>query len=448
MKIQLLSPAGELHRNSTGIFKRALRYAPLTLTTLAAIVPEELNAEIVLQDEGVAPLDLSFDADIVAISAITGTSQRSYAIADELRARGQTVVLGGVHPTLMPEEAAEHADAVVVGYAEASWPQLLRDFTQGKMQSRYHTGTGRELKNVPHARRDLLNKKRYATINSIEATRGCPHQCDFCVVPTAWSGIYAHRPIEDVISELQTFEGKTALFIDLSPVEDVRYAKALYRAMIPLGIRWVGLATTRIAEDEELLKLAAQSGCKGVLIGFESIDQTTLNGTSKHFHASSKYAEIVKKLHDHGIGIQGCFVFGFDTDDESVFERTVEFVDRTKIDLPRYAVATPFPRTALYRKLELEGRLLHRNWSLYDVEHVVFEPKLMSPERLQEGLQWSWEQSYSWGSFFKRLTGAPWSILPLWLSLNFGYRHFAKKLPSKAEGIYREALTEVVLPLA
>lgn len=443
MKIQLLSPAGEIHRNSTGIFKRSLRYAPLTLTTLAAMVPDELEAEVTIQDEGVQPLDLKFDADVVGITAITGTAQRAYNVADELRSRGHTVVLGGVHPTLMPEEAARHADSLVTGYAEQTWPQLLRDYAAGNLQSHYFAPTGRELRGVPIARRELLKKKGYATVNSIEATRGCPHQCDFCVVPTAWKGVYAHRPVEEVIAELRTFTGRHAIFIDLSPVEDVNYAKALYRAMIPLRIRWLGLATTRLAEDAELLKLAAQSGCKGVLIGFESVSQQTLNGTRKYFHAASRYAEHVRRLHDHGIGIQGCFVFGFDDEDESVFERTVEFVDKTKIDLPRYAVATPFPGTPLYRRLEAEGRLLHRNWSLYDVEHVVFQPNGMSPERLQEGLKWSWQQSYSWPSFFQRLSGAPWSILPLWLSTNLGYRYFAQHLPSKAQGIFRDlSLTE------
>jgi radical SAM superfamily enzyme YgiQ (UPF0313 family) len=438
MKIQLLSPAGEIHRNGSGIFKRSLRYAPLTLTTLAALVPEELEAEVTIQDEGVEPLNLNFSADLVGITAITGTALRAYKVADELRARGHTVVLGGVHPTLLPEEAAEHADCVVTGYAEKAWPQLLRDFAAGRLERRYHFPTGRELKGLPIARRDLLKKKRYATINSIEATRGCPHKCEFCVVPTAWHGIYAHRPVDEVIAELETFSGRHALFIDLSPVEDVQYAKALYRAMTPLGIRWLGLATTRLAEDLELLGLAAKSGCKGVLIGFESVSQDTLNGTQKHFHAADRYAEYVRRLHDHGIGLQACFVFGFDDEDESVFERTVEFVDRTKIDLPRYAVATPFPGTQLYQRLERQGRLLHRNWSLYDVEHVVFQPTRMSPERLQEGLQWSWQQSYCWRSFFVRLMGAPWSILPLWLSTNFGYRYFAEKLPSKADGVFRE----------
>jgi radical SAM superfamily enzyme YgiQ (UPF0313 family) len=447
MKIQLLSPAGEIHRSKTGIFKRSLRYAPLTLTTLAAMVPEELNPEVTIQDEGVEPLNLDFDADLVGITAITGTSLRAYKIADELRARGNTVVLGGVHPTLLPDEAAAHADAIVTGYAEQAWPELLRDFAAGRLKQRYNVSTGRQL-SVPIARRDLLKKSRYATVNSIEATRGCPHQCEFCVVPTAWRGIYAHRPIEDVIAELSTFEKRHAIFIDLSPVEDVEYAKSLYRAMIPLRIRWLGLATTRLAEDAELLDLAAKSGCKGVLIGFESVSQDTLNGTRKHFHSADRYAENIRRLHDHGIGIQACFVYGFDDEDESVFERTVEFVDRTKVDLPRYAVATPFPGTPLYRRLEAQGRLLHRNWSLYDVEHVVFEPKRMSPERLQEGLEWSWSQSYGWRSIFHRLTGAPWSILPLWLSTNFGYRFFAEKLPSKADGVYREPAAKPAVPSA
>jgi radical SAM superfamily enzyme YgiQ (UPF0313 family) len=438
MKIQLLSPAGEIHRNGTGIFKTSLRYAPLTLTTLAALVPEELNAEITIQDEGVQPLDLNIDADLVGLTAITGTAVRAYEIADRLRAKGHTVVIGGVHATLLPDEAARHADALVLGYGERSWPELVRDFARGQLKRRYFTPTGRSLAGVPPARRDLLKKNRYATVNSIEATRGCPHKCDFCVVPTAWSNTYAHRPVEEVIAELRTFEGRTALFIDLSPVEDVHYAKALYRAMIPLRMRWVGLSTTRIAEDPELLRLAQRSGCKGLLIGFESISQDTLNETHKHFHAAPKYGEVIRKLHDHGIGVQGCFVFGFDNDDESVFERTAEFVDKTKVDLPRYAVATPFPNTGLYRRLEAEGRLLHKHWPLYDVEHVVFQPKRMSPERLQEGLEWTWRQSYRWRSLAARVSGAPWSILPLWVSLNLGYRYYAKHLHEKTGAIHRD----------
>jgi radical SAM superfamily enzyme YgiQ (UPF0313 family) len=439
MKIQLLLPAGEIHRNQAGIFKTSLRYAPLTLTTLAALVPPELEPEITIQDEGIQPLNLEFQADVVAISAITGTSLRAYAIADELRARGHTVIFGGVHATLLPDEAQQHADCVVVGYGEESWPQALRDLARGQLRKRYFMPTGRVLANIPLPRRDMLQRKKYATINSIEATRGCPHKCDFCAVPAAWANTYAHRPVEEVVAELRTFEGRHALFIDLSPVEDVNYAKALYRAMIPLNIRWIGLSTTRIAEDEELLKLAAQSGCKGLLIGFESVSQNTLNETKKQFHSAAKYAEVVKKLHDHGIGIQGCFVFGFDNDDTSVFERTVEFVDKVKMDLPRYAAVTPFPNTGLFRRLEAEGRLLHKNWALYDVEHVVFQPKKMSPERLQEGLEWAWKQSYSWASIARRIAGSR-CVIPLSISLNLGYRYYARHLHEKTGPIYRDPL--------
>src|SRR5215217_5426475 len=170
MKIQLLLPAGEIHRNSTGIFKTSLRYAPLTLTTLAALVPPELNAEVAIQDEGVQPLDLDAEADLVGITAITGTALRAYDIADQLRAKGRTVVIGGVHATLLPDEAARHADTLVLSYAEKTWPQLLRDHAQGRLQKRYFAPTGRWLEGVPIARRDLLKKERYATVNSIEAT--------------------------------------------------------------------------------------------------------------------------------------------------------------------------------------------------------------------------------------------------------------------------------------
>jgi radical SAM superfamily enzyme YgiQ (UPF0313 family) len=440
MRIQLLSPAGEIHRNTTGIFKTALRYAPLTLTTLAAMVPEELNAQITIQDEGVQPLDLDFPPSLVGITAITGTALRAYDLADQLRVKGHTVVIGGVHATLMPQEASGHADAIVTSYAEKSWPMLVRDYAAGQLKKHYFMPTGKRLEGVPIARRDLLQKKKYATVNSIEATRGCPHKCDFCAVPAAWANIYAHRPIEDVIAELQTFEGRHALFIDLSPVEDIHYAKALYRAMIPLRMRWVGLATTRVAEDAELLDLTAKSGCRGLLIGFESISQSTLEETRKGFHKAQDYRTIVKRLHDHGIGIQGCFVFGFDTDEESVFERTVEFVDKVKMDLPRYAVMTPFPGTGYYRRIEAEGRLLHKNWTLYDVEHVVFQPKQMSPERLQEGLEWSWRQSYRWRSIFSRVLGSR-CVLPLSISLNLGYRYYAHHLHEKTgPTIYRDPI--------
>lgn len=435
MKIVLIMPHGDIHRKG-GIFQKALRYAPLTLTTLAAEVPQELNAEIQLIDEGVEDLHVNqIEADLVGITCITGTSYRAYAIADELRQRGVTVVLGGVHPTLMPDEAQQHADAIVTGYAEEAWPQLLRDFARGMMQPRYNQARDMRLQSVPEPRRDLLDSSKYVTMNTVQAVRGCPWRCNFCVVPVAWP-MYLHRPIPEVIREIERLDGKEFLFLDLSPIEDPVYIKQLYRELIPLRKRWGGLATMAITRDDEMLSLAAKSGCRGLLLGIESISEESIRRMGKKkLNNITDYYEGIKKLHDHGIAIYGCFVFGLDGDDKSVFERTVEFVDRAAIDLPRFAVATPFPNTRLYHQLKSEGRLLHEDWRYYDVQHVVFRPELMSPERLEEGLHWTWEQAYRLPSIIRRLSqsaAARTSLITRLLPANLAYRYFARLLPEFA----------------
>jgi radical SAM superfamily enzyme YgiQ (UPF0313 family) len=428
MKIALIMPYGAIHRHS-GIFGKALRYAPLTLTTLAGYVPNELNAEISLYDEGVAAVDFErIDADIVGITCITGTSYRAYAIADRLRAKGMTVVLGGVHPTLLPDEAAKHADAVVTGLAEESWPQLLTDFRAGALKTRYTQSPTLKLDNLPLPRRDLLDRSKYVLINSLQATRGCPFKCKFCVVPVTSNG-YLSRPIPEVIAEIEQFEGRHFLFIDVSPIDNPVYIKALYRELAPLKKRWGGLATVRIVEDLELLDLAVKAGCGGLLIGLESVSQESLNLVAKGFNKVSDFMEMCHILHDNGIAINGCFVLGLDGDDESVFERTVDFALKAHIDLPRFAVYTPFPGTSAFKELHDQGRILTYDWSLYDVEHVVFRPKLMSPERLQEGLHWTWEQTYKMSSIAKRLAGSR-LALPFSIPANLAYRHLARYLPN------------------
>ncbi len=427
MKILLIMPRGTLYRYQKGIFKRPIRYAPLTLTTLAALIPPEIEAEVQVVDEGVESLPHEINADLVGITAITGASMRAYAIADNIRKRGIPVVLGGVHSTLMPEEAAKHADSVVTGFAEESWPQLLRDFVRGRMQKRYRQSPDLSMVNLPIPRRDLVKHKGYVTIHTMQATRGCTNLCDFCVVPVAWGRKMYLRPIKDVIEELEKIDSRDVLFVDVSPIEDVNYAKDLYRAMIPLNKRWVSPATLKIADDEELLRLAAQSGCKGLLIGFESVSQQTLKHMRKGFNYVDKYRNHVNKLHHFGIAIQGCFVFGFDTDDKSVFEKTVELVNKLHLDLPRYTAYTPFPGTPIFKKLESENRIIEYNWSLYDAQHVVFRPKLMSPEELQEGLFWAWRQSYTFDSIFRRLSGAR-CILSYSIPANLAYRFYARNL--------------------
>ena len=411
MRILLIMPSGSIHRHKSGNFKKVLRYAPLTLTTLAALVPEELEAEIRLVDEGVETLDEGFDADLVGITAITGTSPRAYTIADEARRRSIPVVLGGVHPTLMPQEAEQHADAVVVGFAEKTWPRLLRDFKNGRMKKFYGPADDLSLEGLPIPRRDLLRKNRYITVNSVYATRGCPNRCRFCVIPVVWGQKSYFRPIREVIGEIEALEGRDLVLIDPNLVSDREYAKGLFEALIPLQKKWYGLATTEVTNDDELFQLLVRSGCKGLFMGFESVSQNTLNEIDKGFNPVNRYRDIVSKLHDHGIAIQGAFVFGFDSDGPTVFERTVELIAKLKIDLPRYSVFTPFPGTPVFETLSSQGRITETNWALYDGQHVVFRPKGMSPDRLQEGLHWAWSETYKLTSIIKRIAA---SAVPCW----------------------------------
>ena len=428
LKIVLLSPRGPLYRHRTGIWKKSMRYAPLTLTTLASLIPQDLDAEVTLIDEGIADIALDVDADLIGISAITGTAPRAYELADHFRDRGTPVVLGGVHPTLMPEEASDHADSVVVGYADRTWPQLLQDFVSGRMKGRYDQGPDLSLANLPFPRRDLLPARHYATMNTIEATRGCIHSCQFCVVPSAW-GRPIQRPVGEVVADIQQMGARRLIFLDLNLIADIDYAKELFTALLPLKLKWGGLATTIIAWDDELLDLAAASGCRALLLGFESLVGDSLRETRKSFNMRKDYYYVVRQLHERGIGIMGCFVFGFDHDTDNVFEETVGFVNDANIDLPRYAILTPFPGTPLFSRLQQEGRILTRDWSLYDGQHVVYEPRQMSPEDLLRRTEWAWKRSYGFRSIAKRLMGSR-IQLPISIAANLGYRFYANHLHS------------------
>lgn len=271
LKIVLVSPKGPLYRHRGGIWKKSLRYQPLTLTTLASLIPREIPVDLQLFDEGIADLPLDLDADLVGLTVLTGTAMRAYELADHFRQRGIKVVLGGPHITLIPDDAQPHADAVVVGYAEDSWPQLVRDFANGQLQSRYVQSPGLDLANRPFPRRDLLPSHRFLTNNVFEATRGCVHSCDFCVVPAAWGRKPYQKPVEDVVADIRQHGARKLIFVDLNLVADRGYALRLFTALITLKLQWYGLATVLLADDAELLELAARSGCRGLLMGLESI---------------------------------------------------------------------------------------------------------------------------------------------------------------------------------
>ncbi len=427
MRIALLSPKGPLYRHRGGIFKRSLRYAPLTLTHLAALVPDDLNAEVTIFDEGIEDIPEDLDVDLVGMTVITGCAKRAYALAAPLRERGIPVVLGGPHVTLAPEDAAPHGDTLVVGYAEQTWPKLLRDFANNDLAERYDQGPRLDLSGLPVPRLDLVRKGSYSTLHTYEATRGCIHDCDFCVVPAAWGRTPIQRPVEDVVEEIRVRGSRRLIFLDLNLIADRSYAARLFEALIPLNVGWFGLSTTLLTRDTDLLSLAARSGCSGVLIGLESISEAALTESRKPFNNPENYHDLVRALHDHNIALMGTFVFGLDDDTPTVFENTAKFAIDACVDLPRYAIVTPFPGTALYHRLESEDRILTRDWDLYDGQHVVFQPKGMTVEQLQAGHEAAWKKTYSWAAITKRLCGSRTRPFVA-IASNLGYRFYAQHL--------------------
>jgi radical SAM superfamily enzyme YgiQ (UPF0313 family) len=383
--------------------------------------------EVEIMDEGIEDVDLHLTADLIGMTVITGSSKRAYHLADHFRSRGIPVVLGGPHITLIPEDAQPHADSIVVGYAEDTWPELLRDFVSGRMKPRYTQSPNLSLNDRPFPRRELMKAHRYLTTHVFEATRACVHSCDFCVVPTAW-GIKPYlKPVEDVVADIKQHWARRIIFIDLNLIADKGYAAKLFEALIPLKLNWFGLSTTLLGKDKPLLQLAARSGCTGLLMGFESITPENLKQSKKGFNSPAQYKDLVSLLHQYGITLMACFTFGMDHDTPDVFMKTAKFAIEAGIDLPRYAIVTPFPNTGLYKRLEAEGRILTKNWELYDAQHVVFQPGLMTPQQLYAGHEQAWKYTYSYASMARRYLKSRIQT-PVWWVANMGYRFYSHHL--------------------
>lgn len=276
----------------------------------------------------------------------------------------------------------------------------------------------------------MLKKGAYLGIHTVQASRGCVNACDFCCIPVAWGRKHHHRPVDKVIEEIKTLKTNRILFLDPSPAEDREYTMELFSKLAPLKIKWGGLSTIKIAYDPELLSFAVKSGCIGLLIGFETLNQSSLNNINKGFNPASEYREAVRILHDNGISVLGCFVFGFEEDDKDVFKRTADFINDAKIDLVRYAVYTPFPGTPAFELFEKQGRILTRDWSKYNTETVVFKPGKMSAEELQRGLAEAWKMTYSIGSIIKR-TRVFSPLFVISIGANLGFKYYSKKVVEK-----------------
>ena len=405
MRILLIMPDAHMHKLRLGPFVRSMREAPLTLTTLAALLPDEPDIEVKIVDGSVDHIPLDYPADLVGISVITGCARPAYDIARHFRQRGIPVVLGGVHVSILPGEAIAHADSIVVGRSEAAWPRLLEDFRLGRMKRVYREQQLPDdvLVDVPAPRRDLQRRSGYMMPNTVQATRGCRRACDFCSVPAVWPH-FLKRPVGDVLRDIRDIPGRMVAFNDVSLVDDAEYARELFTAMIPLRKKWGGLVTADSLQDTELLDLMAASGCVYLLVGFESGDQTTLRGIHKNFNHTLAYKDLIASLQRRGITIQGCFVFGFDHDDASVFASTVQLVQALGVDIPRYSLYTPYPGTALFQRMMEERRILSFNWDDYDTMHVVIQPAQMTPDELYRGFKWAYRETFRLPRIVKRVS--------------------------------------------
>ncbi len=410
---------------------------PLVLPLLAGLTPSDVDVRLV--DENVEPVDVNADVDWVAITCMTASAPRAYAIADAFRERGIPVVIGGIQPTVLPDEAAAHADAVVVGEAEPVWREVLADLAAGRLKPRYDHATYSDLVGLPRPRRDLLQVERYLTTNIVQTARGCPNACAFCTVSTVSGRRYRFRPVGEVVDEVRSLPGGWVGFVDDNITGHARRAKELFEALIPLKRRWVGQADLTMARDPELLSLAARSGCQAMFVGLESLSEENLRATGKSPNLGTDMGAAITTIHKAGIEIIGSFVLGLDGDDCGVFARTAEFAQRHKLVAAQFAVLTPFPGTALRGQLEREGRIVDHDWSHYTMSNVVFEPRHMTGLELREGQKYVYRRFYSIPSILKRSVTVRRKFLGR-LFVNLSYRgiHRGKgihnRLPAQQRG--------------
>jgi radical SAM superfamily enzyme YgiQ (UPF0313 family) len=387
-------------------------------------MPPYVETRIV--DEDIEPINFDTDADLIGISFMTYNAPRAYKIAERFRVeKGKPVILGGYHPTLMPEEASQHADAVCVGDAESNLPRMIEDFAAGRLSGLYASEPA-TLANLPIPRRDLIRKQDYAPIDVAQATRGCYHRCSFCSITAFHNHQFRARPVAEVIEEIKDL-GPYLLFMDDSLTADRDYAMELFSEMVPLGKHWFSQCGIGIAQDVELLDLASRSGCQGLFIGFESLSEQGLRSWNKHTNLGKDYVAAVRRLHTHGIAITAAFVFGGDHDAADVFPRTLDFLLQANVEVLQATRMTPFPGTPLFEEMDQQGRILDKDWSHYDFGHVVFDPAHMHRETLDIGVAWVQREFYSRRRIARRIQRSlrylePGVIVRAILPINLAYR--------------------------
>jgi radical SAM superfamily enzyme YgiQ (UPF0313 family) len=400
MKVKMILPA---LTDAKSPFWRPIKYSlfpPLGLATLAAYLGNE--DEISLQDEHVETLDLNDCPDLVVIQVYITSAYRAYQIADHYRARGAYICLGGLHVTSMPDEAALHADTVFIGPGEDTWPEFLSDYHAKQPRSRY-VSTVRTLAELPFPRRDLIRRQSYLVPNSLVVSRGCPHVCDFCYKESFYEGGKSFYTLttDRALAEIQSLPGKHLYFLDDHLFGNPRFAASLFDGMRGMGRLWQAAGTVQSILKPGLIEKAAAAGLRSLFVGFETLNPTNLVQQHKYQNLSRDYSAAVKRLHDLGVMVNASFVFGMDEDDESVFGRTVEWAIRHGIETATFHILTPYPGTALHKRMQADGRVTGSNWDLFDTRHCVFQPKRISPAALEAGYWRSYREFYRWGSILQ-----------------------------------------------
>ena len=423
MKLLLVSPGWERGRLWGEL---GFKFPSLSLASLAAVTPPEW--EVALCDENIEPLPLDTDADVVALTAMTPQAPRAYRIAAEFKARGKTVVMGGFHASNLPDEALLHVDAVVVGEGDLVWPQLLDDYCQGRLQRLYRSTSLIDMTAIPVARREIFAGKRYLLTNTLQTTRGCPFDCEFCSVTAFYGRKYRKRPVESVLAELESLRkvNSFAFFVDDNLVAVRQYAMELFAGMKGMNFKWLSHAPIDFARDAGFIAAAGEAGCVGMFVGFESLNQQALSAMGKVTNTARSYLDDAKVFRDHGIGILGSFVLGYDGDTPDVFERLLRFCEEARIEAAIFPILTPYPGTDVRRRLEAEGRITSDAWEDYDMEHVNFRPVGMSAAELQEGYNWLNRSFYSLPSMYRRIFKLHRSV-QVFAPMNFGFRSALKR---------------------
>jgi radical SAM superfamily enzyme YgiQ (UPF0313 family) len=377
---------------------------PLPPAVIAGLTPP--GVEIRFYDDRMERIPYDEPTDLVGISVETYTAKRAYQIASEYRKRGVPVVMGGFHAALCPDEVAQYADALVVGEAEEVWAQVLADAERGTLQAVYRSSGRPSLKNL-RPNRAIYAGKNYLPVGLVEAGRGCHFVCDFCAVQTVFNHTQTRRPPDDIFAELEKMRDKPLIFfVDDNITSNMDQAKAFFRELAKLKIRWVSQASINAAHDEEFLHLIKASGCQGVLIGFESLNTDNLKKMNKGFNTmQGGYEKALANLRKFNIRLYITFVFGYDEDTVESFQETVDFALQHKFYIAAFNHLTPFPGTPLYRRLQEEGRLLYDNWWLdnrYSYNMIPFRPARMTPEELQRGCVDARARFYSLSNIWQR----------------------------------------------